>query len=403
MPQKNSKPNITIIVLDSLRLDEFKALKSESDLEGFAVTDKCIAPSPWTLPSHASLFTGMYPSEHGAHETKRIKVFDIDEIKLRRRTFVSDLNDIGYKTYAISANPYVHPVYGFSEFDYFREESYYTDLAGHAIEVPARLKPLLAKYRERYGGNPFKIALAIRDDPALMGEIELSDWSATAYLTLRNLLKKVRAKMIEGWPLEKGGKNTLRAVRKIIFRRPFFLFINLMEPHDPYMAGKGNDMKWYTSFLKEEPSKELVGKWKSLYGTASARGYSYALGIIASLRERYGANQLIILTSDHGQAFGEHDFICHGSELYDELVRVPFAVMLPRGFATSKGHGRASLVNVRPFIEAVLAGDRNAMDKLFSRRVYAESFGVPGDFIAVKGIDVKKLKRSDRRQRRAFQ
>ncbi|MDE1850798.1 MAG: hypothetical protein KGH54_03330, partial [Candidatus Micrarchaeota archaeon] len=50
---------------------------------------ECIAPSSWTLPSHASLFTGMYPSEHGSHETKSVKSLDIGKIKLRHKTIVS--------------------------------------------------------------------------------------------------------------------------------------------------------------------------------------------------------------------------------------------------------------------------------------------------------------------------
>ena len=125
------KPNITIIVIDTLRYDMFKAIAdAEKRLEGFVLLDKCIAPSSWTLPSHASIFTGMYPSDHGAHETTKIKALDVDKIKLRRRTFVSDLNSMGYKTFCISANPYVSPVYGFDEFGKFIEEPYFTDVLG---------------------------------------------------------------------------------------------------------------------------------------------------------------------------------------------------------------------------------------------------------------------------------
>ncbi len=400
----NGQPNITIIVLDTLRLDEFRKLwrsGSLSKLGRFIVLDSCIAPAPWTLPSHASLLTGMYPSKHGAHETRSVKALDIEKIKLRKRTMVSDLKDIGYTTYCISANPYVHPLYGFDEFDFFKEESYYTDLAGHAIEVPKRLKPLLSKYRERYGGSFVKIGFAmLRDDPALITEI--TGLPMTGYLTFRNLLRKLRAKAIEGWPLEKGGHNTVAMVRAQKFKEPFFLFINIMEAHDPYMSGKGKDMKWYSSFLKEGPGQELVSKWKRLYAKASRMGYGYAAEIVEELVKRYGDDQVIILTSDHGQEFGEHGFIGHGSALHDEIVRVPLAVMVPKRFSAGKRKGSASLVNVRPFIEAVIAGDRNATDRLFSKSVYSESFGVPGDFTIVKGIDKDKLNKAERRQRRSF-
>ena len=73
------KFNISIIVADALRLDTFQELNKRrgmnlSELGKFTYLDRCIAPATWTLPSHASLFLGQYPSEHGAHETRRDQV-----------------------------------------------------------------------------------------------------------------------------------------------------------------------------------------------------------------------------------------------------------------------------------------------------------------------------------------
>ena len=78
---------IAIIVIDTLRLDTFNELKDKKRylLEDFSTIDSCIAPAPWTLPSHASLFTGLYPSQHKAHETKYIKSLNIDKIKLKKK------------------------------------------------------------------------------------------------------------------------------------------------------------------------------------------------------------------------------------------------------------------------------------------------------------------------------
>ncbi|MGC8676566.1 MAG: sulfatase-like hydrolase/transferase, partial [Candidatus Micrarchaeia archaeon] len=167
-------PNIAIIVADTLRADAFDVLESkrgEFGNMGFSFYKHCIAPASWTLPSHASLFTGMYPSSHGAHETKRIKALDIDRIKLKMPTLVSDLKQKGYATYAISANPYVNPVYGFDEFDKFFEESYFTDVFGSTVEVANKLKPLISKYRNLYGANAAKIAVnVLKEDPDLFLE-----------------------------------------------------------------------------------------------------------------------------------------------------------------------------------------------------------------------------------------
>ena len=399
-----SPPNITVIVLDTMRFDEFAKIarnRNRLDMDGFLVIDKCIAPSSWTLPSHASLFTGEYPKDHGAHETRKIKALDIDKVKLKKRTFVSDLSRLGYHTYGISANPYVHPIYGFNEFDVFIEESYYTDIAGHTIEIPKRIKPIVTRYRDRYNGNFIKIGMAmLRDDPGLITEIV--GLPEVGLLTLNNILKKIKAKAIDGWPLEKGGANIVKNVKKLCLAEPFFLFINLMEAHDPYISGKGKDMKWYTSFLKNGPEMELIDRWKRLYSKGASKAYNYAIDIVSDLVSRFGRNQTVIITSDHGQEFNEHGFIGHGSFLHDEIIRVPFAVMLPEGYSRTPGNGYVSLTNIKRYVLSVAAGNRSSLRKLFSKAVYAENFGVPSDFRFVNGIDARKLESAEHYTRRVF-
>ncbi len=146
-----SNLNVSIIVLDTLKLDTFNKLSKEnpSFLDRFNAVqfNNCIAPASWTLPSHASLFTGLYPTEHGSHETKQVKSLDIERVKLRKETITDDLKRRKYSTYGISANPYVHPVYGFTGFDKFMEESYFTDIFGSVIEISYKLKPMISKYR----------------------------------------------------------------------------------------------------------------------------------------------------------------------------------------------------------------------------------------------------------------
>ena len=398
------KPNITVIVLDTLRLDTFNRLSAQkgrelSMLGNFVTFQGCIAPSPWTLPSHASLFTGMYPSEHGAHETKSVKALDIAKISLKKRTFVSELKAMRYRTFAISANPYVHPVYGFTEFDSFTEESYFTDIWGSVVEISDRLKPRVAKYRNEYGSDILRLSAAmLKEDPNLLFESALSGLALTPLAAV----KKLKARLIDGWPIEKGGKNTVRRVQGMAMKRPFFLFINLMEAHDPYTVSKKNAMSWVTPFLKEKTSVATLELWKRLYWKAAQRGYAYAFSIIEGLIERFGDNQIIILTSDHGQEFGEHGFIGHGTVLDDEVIRVPLAVLLPKGLSRKKQRRYSSLVNIRKFVLAAAKGDENAIDELYSSEVHAESFGVPAAISKVKGIDERKLKAHEKVTKRRF-
>lgn len=404
------KPNITIIVLDALRLDMFKQLIETQQMElsrlgEFLYIDRCVAPETWTLPSFVSILTGMYASEHGVHETKTIKALNIDQIRLKQRTMVSDLKEMGYKTYAVSASPYFHPVYGFEEFDVFKEESYFTDIWGSVIEVSKKLKPLFAKYRERYEGrgdlftSMIKIPLAtLMEDPALF----LEGLASGIALTPVSVAKKLKAKLVDDWPIEKGGKHMVVEIRRMRLKQPFFLFINLLEPHDPYTESKKNALNWRTQYTKGAITEQKVRLWKKLYAKASKKGYAYAYQMIKDLIARFGDDQLIIFTSDHGQALNEHGFVGHGAMLYDEIVRVPLAVMLPKEFNRVKSRDYSSLVNIKRFIFGVLDGNRDAAGLLYSKKVAAESFGTHVRISSLEGVDMKKLSEANRPRRRVF-
>ncbi len=393
--------NISLIIMDTMRLDAFNEIerrRGRFGKLGFGSLQNCIAPSPWTLPSHASLFTGMYPKEHGAHETRTVKDLDIDNIMLRKPTLVNDLAGLGYSTYGISANPFVHPIYGFGGFTEFVTESYFTDIIGSVVEVADSTKKRIAKYRGEYGTNAIRLAARIlREDPNLFMEA----FGGAVVHTPKAALKKFRAKFIEGWPLEKGGRNIVRYVRTVNMRGPSFLFANLMEVHEPYTGKKETDMSGETSFLKRQPSEQLVERWRQLYSKAASMAYSYAADIAEALVNRYGSDQLIIVTSDHGQAFGEHGFIGHGVFLYDEIVRVPMLVF-GATMDTAPGRGFSSLVNVRKLVLGYARYGRVNMGALSSRSVRSECFGIQHNMAVVNGIDREKVGRNDRYRKRVF-
>ena len=398
------KFNISIIVMDTLRQDTFKKLSKMrgmnfSNLGDFVYLDNCVAPATWTLPSHASLFTGQYPSEHGAHETREIKCLDIERIMLKSRTFVTDLKERGYTTYAITSNPYLNPVYGFDEFDRFIEETYFTDVYGSIVEVSTKIKPLISKYRNKYGSNLLKISTSmLSEDPGLF----LEAMATGLCLTPVAAMKKLKAKLIDGWPLEKGGKNMVRTIKKMRLKKPFLFFANFMEPHDPYVGTPSKDFTWATSFMKEKVDPGMVKLWKKLYLKASIKGYQYTYETVKNLVERFGEDQMIILTSDHGQSLNEQGYVGHGVKLEDASVLVPLAVMLPKGFEQVKSNDYSSLVNIRAFIFAALEGDERAMEKLYSEVVRSEGFGIPENITHVKGIDLNQVRKNDIVRKREF-
>lgn len=397
--------NVSIIVLDTLRLDTFNKLVSSDPnlIKGLDAVrfERCISPGSWTLPSHASMFTGMSQTAHGCHETKRIKSLDIDRIKLRKRTLASSLKDRGYSTCGISANPYIHPVYGFTGFDTYITESYFTDISGSVVEISDKLKPRVSKYRNIHGNNLLKMSGSIiKEDPNLFLELALSAGIRTPLAAF----KKMKAKLIDGWPVEKGGSNILKTVKAMKFREPFFLFVNLMEAHDPYVGSKGRDFNWATPFLKEAPKEDLMSLWRKLYVKASHKALRYGTELAKEVLNRFGDNQIIILTSDHGQLFGEHGFIGHGTMIPDEMVRVPLLVIVPKGFSrNTKTKGWQSLINIPSFLEAALSGDMNAISKLTTGTAIAETFSIPANISSIKGIDRKKTAKFDKYMKRVFE
>ena len=203
------------------------------------------------------------------------------------------------------------------------------------VEVSKKLKPLFMKYRERYGseGGLFtsmvKIPLAtLSEDPepvhrggALRTGPDSGKRSEEAEGKADRRLADREGRGEDGQD-DKGNE----------FKKPFFLFIDLMEPHDPYTESKKTAMDWKTQYMKTPVKKSVIELWKRLYLKACRKGYAYSYEMIKDLTERYGDNQIIIFIADHGQAFNEHGFVGHGAMLYDEIVKIPMAVLLPKNF-----------------------------------------------------------------------
>jgi len=89
---------VVVIIVDTLRKDYAKPLENELKCLGFISYDNAITPSPWTTPAHASIFTGLYPTIHGAHETKNRKLYRV-RLKKNEDTLPLRLIDLGYETF----------------------------------------------------------------------------------------------------------------------------------------------------------------------------------------------------------------------------------------------------------------------------------------------------------------
>lgn len=344
------KVNVVFIVLDTLREDYAQGLEELVGL-GFTRCQNMIAPSVWTLPSHVSMFTGELPSSHGVHESFGTYTNELMEVSRRslrssEGNLLAYLKELGYTTYGASANPMIAPAFGF-EFDQY---SWFD----HAGEVDShRLHRLFLTQNETSRQKSFEL---IRE-----GELRF-----LASRAVQTAVDGIRAR-IKSERLEKGSKRILDHVRSLNPAAPFFLFINLVEAHEPYWWGMDN---------VEEVAAGVLGRpmdvsgWKEAYPRHSALGVARALAMVQSVMKY---DPLIIVASDHGQLIGEEGRVGHVYFLEDSLLKVPFYVRMP----SESGHPemtqrQCSLAEVPKVVRGAVQGERVSLGQ---RYVLSESFG----------------------------
>ena len=358
-PSDNSPPNIVLVVWDACRLDY--AQEYASNLTELATEnvwfERAIAPSPWSLPSHASIFTGKYPHEHGCHRLDG----SIDN------DLVDRLSEKGYRTYGISANGFASQRTGFHEgFDEFHytggRERYPEglDVSGFAQRRLGKDESvdsgvLAATLREMvWHAHPLKSAANLLS----VGLGELSD----AYAPLQRVPHPVFAPDSGYCYSPEHNTGRIGAVLEDHVRdhndSPFFLFTNYMNTHRPYKPRPELQEKHLGRTLSFREIRRLnehvaypwefvediqngtideadVETVRELYA-GEVETVDEHLERIHELLEEAGVleDTLIVVTSDHGENLGEGDErgqrrMGHEASVSDAVLRVPLLVAHP--------------------------------------------------------------------------
>lgn len=325
------RPNILLIVLDTVRAKNLSVYGYDRDTTPFfeefseqSITyERAYSPAPWTTPSHASMFTGTYVAEH---QTDR----DNERLTPDFPTLAELLGKHGYETVGFSNNAHVSPDFEFDRgFDtfVFNGESYNEPLDG-GVSV--------SQIRSNVEDGPFhrQAAEAVR-------YVRENDGSLTK--TGLNWLyrKGVEAGIFSS--SDRGATSTNLFVEEFLDDRsdePFFMFLNYMEGHAPYQAPDRYQYRY-----NEDPS---VSDWwpQEKYFAQQAddqeRKVSDLLDqydgciryldamleeLVETLKRRDCLDDtLIVVTSDHGEAFGEWGLYEHKAGVYNELTRVPLFI-----------------------------------------------------------------------------
>jgi len=314
MSGTTDRPNVVLFVMDTMRAEETVPADPEltPNMAALAETgtaySNAFASAPWTLPSHASMFTGTYPSKHGAHA--KHTMFDAD-----LTTLPEAFADAGYETAGISNNVWIAEEFGMVEgFQTFREDGERTDAWSGDSSLGQRLTN--AARDSAVGGPAFERLRRLVTDAA-----EADDGAAAT------------VDWIEEWLADRDSDD------------PFFLFANCIEPHleyrpPPSFARERLPEGWSydrAMTLRQDPREFDVGEFdytdeewdvvRSLY-RAEIAYVDGQLGRLRAVLEAAGEwdDTVFVALSDHGENVGEHGFLGHQYSLYDTVVQVPLVV-----------------------------------------------------------------------------
>jgi len=309
--------NVLFVVLDTVRKDRLSVYDSARETtphlaefaEEAAVYESAVAPAPWTLPVHASLFTGLYPSEHGATQE--------DPYLEGVTTLAESLSAAGYDTACYSSNAwitsYTNLTAGFDDHDNFFQI------------MPSEL----------LSGPLAKAWKTMNDSERLRG--------------VADRLVQVGNRVHEYFAEEGGGDTKTpqvidRTIEFIDGSDDCFAFINLMDAHLPYhppeeyaeQFAPGVDSTEVCQNSKEfncgarDIDDEEWADIRGLYDAELAHIDDQLDRLFTHLKETDQWDETtVVVCADHGELFGEHDLYGHEFGIYDPLVNVPLMVKHP--------------------------------------------------------------------------
>lgn len=301
--------NVVFIVLDATRRDMLSPYNPEIDvtehIEQFAeeatVYPDAVSQAPWTLPSHASMFTGMYPWEHGA--TQRNLYLDVDKPLLAEQ-----LRDDGYRTACFTANTWI---------------SSYTAMTDGFDTVNNFFPAFPNKLASRLASGLWRRLNAVKRLPIAWKVVDIGE----------RIYQR----------LEAAGDSTTESTidSAIDFAsgdEPFFLFINLMDAHLPYRPPETYREKHAPDVtLSERVQKSQTHNGRSEEADIEALKKLYRaeidymddqLGRLFRFFREEGLMEdtLFIITADHGENLGEDGLIGHQFSVTESLVHVPLII-----------------------------------------------------------------------------
>ena len=345
----SQRPDVLFLVLDTQRVDRLSCygypLNTTPHIDAFAAQatryQMAIAAAQWTVPSHASMFTGLYPSAHTMTQSYSVLPDDIT-------TLAERLQAGGYFTAGFCNNPLVGVINnglrrGFQSF------LNYSGLLTSRPNQAGVSSGLIGRYRQWFKRQISGIMTKLQDAFAR------SDWLLSLSFT---------PLMVPLWQTALSFKgNTAKSLEdtaRLLCDRtdtesdqPIFAFVNLMGTHMPYHPPRAYIEKYAPHVLRDRDARNFLQRFNNdVYGwlapltgaldddqkktldgmyNAEVAYQDELLGNFFKTLENAGRldNTLVVICADHGEHLGEKQLMGHSLSIYNELVRVPLIIRQP--------------------------------------------------------------------------
>lgn len=317
------KPNIVLAVMDTARaqyVHELIESRGGNSAVGQLAADgvrysSAYSTSPWTLPSHASMFTGVYPSEHGTTAENMTLRDDLP-------TLAGELSSRGYRTGCFTNNPWITDTFGmtrgfddvFKVWQYIQSDVDFGEISVREMGFEKVKRGIEALFSGNTGVNLVN---------AIYGQ----------FLYRRHDYGARRTnKLATEWVDETG-------------ESPFFMFLNYLEPHLEYRPDKEYAELYLPPEWDYQPAMDIpqdawahvVGERRLSEAELEALSALYRaeieylddrIGEVIDHLKRTGRweNTIFVLCGDHGENIGEYGLMDHQYSLYNTLLHVPLIV-----------------------------------------------------------------------------
>ena len=275
-PIEPTPPNVILISLDTTRSDHCSVygykLETTPNLRRIAAEgarfDLAYSPTSTTGPTHASLFTSLYPMEHGVVKNGLF-------LGEYFTTLAEHLHESAYQTAAVVSSFVLDAKFGYGQgFDFYDDDF---------------------------------------------------DWESS-----KIHMKEWAGHQVEHGFDRRGDEVTSRALRwldqECDTQRPFFLFLHYFDAHNPFDPPEPYRSRFASPHESPSPLDTEIG----LYDGGIAFEDAQVGAVLDALKARQlSENTIIIVIGDHGEGLLQHGLMNHGMQIYEEQVRVPFLMSWP--------------------------------------------------------------------------